>query len=73
MLSDIKHSRLPLIKTVWCTLVILLLACGLIAVIQNVGETTITTESSVAESTGNANFRTMSPYVPGGRFGAVQY
>ena len=77
MLSKPKTCRSPkiesVIKTGWCGLIILLLACGLIVVIQTLGEKTSTGETIAAKPPGDESFRTMSPYVPGGRFGAVHY
>ena len=77
MLSKLKTRRFlrneSVARAAEYTLMLLLLACGLVAVIRYVGENTNTASSNVANSTGDENFRTMSPYVPGGRFGAVHY
>ena len=54
-----------------CALMLLLIACGLIGLVQYVGENTATIYSNVANSTGDKNFRTMNlPDEQGGSFGS---
>ena len=77
MLRNLKARRFLRSKlaarVVACVLTLSLLGGGLVALIRNVDEKAPTAFNNVANSAGDENFRPISPYVPGGRFGAVHY